>query len=319
MGPGGARRERFRQLMARAFAAVPALLTQTVRRGAAAAVLLLAAPGASAALRDGQPPPYVGTPPRVVERMLTMAKVRSTDTVMDLGSGDGRIVLEAARRFGARAIGVEMNGALVGTCQDSARKLGIAERATCRQGDIFDTDLSEVSVLTLYLSPEFNERLTTRILQTMRPGSRVVSHDFALGAWLPDASVQMEVPEKNFGRGGESTIMLFVVPANAAGRWRASVGEAAERRELDFSLSQQFQMLEGALRHARGHHRFDKASLVAERIVLEWREPDAAKRLVRVSAKIQGDRMTGFYRVGKAAAEMPFTARRVDTRPDIFH
>ena len=282
-----------------------------------AAAMLAATAWCGAALRDDQPPPYIGTPPRVVERMLSLAKVRSADLVMDLGSGDGRIVLEAARRFGARAIGIEMNASLVAECQEAARKQGLADRAACRQDDIFTADLSPVSVLTLYLSPEFNAQLAPRILQNMRPGTRVVSHDFAVGAWPPDAVEQMHVPEKNFGRGGESTIMLFIVPANAAGRWRGVLGAGSARRELEFSISQEYQMIEGAVHQARGYLHFTRATLSADRIAVEWPDAGAGKRTVSLAARIDGKRMNGTARLGDGT-ETPFTAERTAERPDIF-
>jgi hypothetical protein len=286
-------------------------------RALAAAGLLIAAGSSQGALQDDKPPPYIGTPPRVVERMLSLAKVRSTDLVMDLGSGDGRIVLEAARRFGARAVGIEMNASLVSACQEAARKQGLAERATCRQDDVFATDLRAVTVLTLYLSPEFNAQLAPRILEQMRPGTRVVSHDFAVGAWPPDAVEQMHVPEKNFGRGGESTVMLFIVPARAAGRWRGSVGEGAARRDIELSIVQQYQRLEGALHRARGYQLFTSATLVADQISVEWPDPASPKQMATITARIEGDRMHGAYRLA-GGAELPFTAQRTSERPDIF-
>ena len=270
-----------------------------------------------AALREDQPPPYIGTPPRVIERMLTLARVRSSDIVMDLGSGDGRIVLEAARRFGAHAVGIEMNASLVEKCQQAAQREGLAERAACRQEDIFNTDLSPASVLTLYLSPEFNERLSRRILQNMRPGARVVSHDFAIGGWTPDVVEQMQVPEKNFGRGGESTIFLFTVPANAAGRWRAVLGEGASRRQFEFSIAQQFQMIEGALHGAQDYRRFAKASLHGDRIAIEVTDPGLALGGT-IAARVDGERMAGTYRPARGGTEIPFSAERVALRPALF-
>ena len=273
---------------------------------------------AAGALREDQPPPYVGTPARVIERMLSLAKVRSDDYVMDLGSGDGRIVLEAARRYGARALGIEMNGPLVAACREMARKQGLTERANCRQGDIFDTDLSQVSVLTLYLSPEFNDRLTDRILQTMRPGTRVVSHDFAVGAWTPDAVEQMHVPEKNFGRGGDSTLMLFVVPARASGRWRGTLGTGVASRQIEFSISQHFQMLDGAVHVEGGYRRFVKAGLTGDRIAIELNEPASPKAASLLTARIDGERMQGTYQRFGSATAVPFTAERTHDRPDLF-
>jgi len=273
---------------------------------------------ATAALQDDQPPPYIGTPQRVVQAMLSMARVRSTDTVMDLGAGDGRIVLEAARRYGARAVGIEMDAGLVSTCQDAARRQGLTQRATCHQGDIFIADLSQATVLTLYLSPEFNELLVPRILASMRPGSRVVSHDFAMGAWPADAVEHIDVPEKNFGRGGESTIMLFIVPATARGRWRGTIGEGTARRAIEFSIEQQFQAIEGAVHAGDRRVPIPVASLQADRIRLELPDPAVPNARSSISARIEDDRMIGEYQGAGGTAALPFTARRIDARPSLF-
>src|SRR5262249_33100609 len=152
--------------------------------------------------QDGQPPPYIGTPELVVQRMLTLAKVGETDTVIDLGSGDGRIVIYAARHMKARGIGVEMAAGLVEESRRNAIKAGVDGRVRFIAQDARKADLREATVLTLYLSPDLNFELMPRILGTMRPGSRVVSHDFGIGAWSPDAAERFDVPEKNYGRGG---------------------------------------------------------------------------------------------------------------------
>ncbi|MGH8664317.1 MAG: SAM-dependent methyltransferase, partial [Burkholderiales bacterium] len=151
---------------------------------------------------QGEQPPFVVTPTQVVDRMLAMAKLGPDDVLIDLGSGDGRIVIQAAKRFGATALGIEMNASLVETSRATARREGVAERARFERGDALATDLGPASVLTLYLSPELNERLLPRILAAMRPGSRVVSHDFAISNWTPDRIERLNVPEKNNGRGG---------------------------------------------------------------------------------------------------------------------
>jgi hypothetical protein len=268
---------------------------------------------------DAAPPPVVGTPGRVIERMLALARLRSSDTLIDLGSGDGRIVLEAAQRFGARAIGIEMRADLVEASRAKAERLGLAARASFRAEDIFATDLAAASVLTLYLSAEFNEKLIPRILGSMRPGARVVSHDFALGTWQPEAVERFDVPEKNYGRGGESVVMLWIVPANAAGRWQGTLGEGSMQRPVEFSIAQQFQFIEGALKTAHGQHRFTRASLRADEITLGIEHAAAPYAKGTVTARIEGGDMAGVFRFdGTSAVGAPFRARRVDTRPDLF-
>jgi len=270
---------------------------------------------ALAALLDGQPPPYIVTPQRVAERMLEVAKVRAADHVIDLGSGDGRIVIAAAKRFGASGLGVELRGDLVAMSQRTAEREGVAERARFAQQDALLTDLSKATVLTLYLGPELNEKLMPRILATMRPGARVVSHDFGIGLWTPDHAEQLNVPEKNDGRGGESAIMLWIVPGNAAGRWKATIGSGNAARALEFSVAQQFQRIEAAVHAGAGTQAISGARLVAERISLPL--PGAGAQVIH--ARIEGDRMTGS--VGTSAADpasLPFVAQRIRARPDLF-
>jgi SAM-dependent methyltransferase len=260
----------------------------------------------------------VGTPPRVIDRMLSLAKLRSTDTLIDLGSGDGRIVLEAARR-GARALGIELRSDLVAASQREAERLGLARNTEFRQADIFGVDLSSATVLTLYLSPEFNERLVPRILATMQPGARVVSHDFPLGTWHPDATERFDVPEKNYGRGGESLVMLWIVPANASGRWRASIGDGSLKREFVFSIAQQFQAIEGALRTGQGHRRFTQATLRADAITMALEGAPTPYGRGSVTARIEGERMTGIFRFqDTAAVGAVFRAERIGARPELF-
>lgn len=136
--------------------------------------------------------PYVTTPQRVVERMLEMADVSEEDVVYDLGSGDGRFVITAAQQFGARAVGVELDPELVRQARSQARLAGVSDRVTFRQGDLFDVELDEASVVTLYLEPELNLRLRSKLLLQLDPGDRVVSHDFGMGAWTPEQVEKME-------------------------------------------------------------------------------------------------------------------------------
>jgi SAM-dependent methyltransferase len=261
-------------------------------------------------------PPFVVTPTRVIDRMFALAQVGADDYVIDLGSGDGRIVIQAAKRFGARGLGVEMNASLVAASRAAAEREGIADRVRFEHADALATDLRPATVLTVYLSPQLNERLLPRILADMRPGSRVVSHDFAIGNWMPERTERLDVPEKNNGRGGESVLMLWVVPANAAGRWRGTIGAGESSRELEFSLAQQFQFLEAGLHAWGGEPLAFAARLSGARITLQLpaRGPVAPGE---VSASINADVMTGTW-VGANGARAPFQARRIAARPDLY-
>jgi len=317
MGDGRAQRRGVRPL------AMPGRRADAMRaeRRALVASLLACAllPRAAPSWAQYQTPPVVGTPAKVIERMFWMARLRSTDTLIDLGSGDGRIVIEAARRYGSRGIGVEMRADLVEASRREAEKLGIESRASFRVEDIFSTDLSEATVLTLYLSAEFNERLVPRIVQTMRPGARVVSHDFAMGTWRPDLTERFDVPEKNHGRGGESIVMLWIVPASVGGRWRGTLGEGSMQRDIEFSIVQQFQTIEGALRTERGHRRFVRASLRADDLTLGLIDAPSPYPKGTVSARVEAERMSGVFRFDDTSAVgTPFRAQRISTRPELF-
>jgi SAM-dependent methyltransferase len=187
------------------------------RRLLAAAVLLPAAPAIPAALlapdealaRDEAPRnldvPYVPTPMNVVDAMLDMAGVTGRDTVYDLGCGDGRIVIRAAQRFGARGVGVDLNPERIVEAKANARKAGaeVERRVRFTEGNVFDFDFSAATVVTMYLLPSVNLKLRPRLLAELKPGSRIVSHDFDMGDWEPEAKRTVE----------SSTIMLWTVPA----------------------------------------------------------------------------------------------------------
>ncbi len=162
--------------------------------------------------------PFITTPDAVTLAMLQLAGVGAQDRVVDLGSGDGRIVITAAKRFGARGLGVEIVPDLVAQSQHNAQAAGVAERAEFRVQDLFATDLSAATVVTMYLLPAVNLQLRPRLL-ALKPGTRIVSHDWDLGDWLPDRSLTLDVPDKAIGRDKRSTVHLWVVPAPVQGLW----------------------------------------------------------------------------------------------------
>ena len=168
-------------------------------------MLVLAAVGCAPV--PGQDVPDVRTPLVVVNEMLRLAEVTAGDVVYDLGSGDGRIVIAAARDRGARGVGLEIDPVLVAQATERARRLGLADRLTFRQQDLFEADLTPATVVTLYLSPDLNRRLRPKLLRELRPGSRIVSHSFDMGDWAPARTLQVSSNE------GSHTLYLWVVPA----------------------------------------------------------------------------------------------------------
>jgi SAM-dependent methyltransferase len=184
--------------------------------------------------------PFVVTPREIVERMLRMAEVGKGDFLIDLGSGDGRIVIEAAKR-GARGLGVDIDPSLVRLATENAQAAGVAGLARFEPRDIFDTDLSGASVVAFYLLPEFNAKLLPRLL-ALKPGTRIVSHDGGIGDWPPDERLEMRAPEKAVGVGGVSRVELWIVPADARGTWVSEVPQHGGRWRFD--IGQRFQELD---------------------------------------------------------------------------
>jgi len=174
---------------------------------------------------------WVPTPDEVVDRMLTMAQVGPNDSHMDLGSGDGKIVIAAAKR-GAKALGIEYNPDMVKLAQDNAQKAGVADKANFRRADIFQTDFSQATVITLYLLPALNMKLRSQLL-SMKPGTRVVSHSFTMEDWEADEISTMDGRRAYF----------WVVPANVMGTWALDAG--GQKTEL--ALEQTFQKINGTV------------------------------------------------------------------------
>jgi hypothetical protein len=203
---------------------------------------LLAAFSPAAGAEEGaQIPPFITTPDEVVERMLRLAATGPADTVIDLGSGDGRIVIAAAQKFGARGIGIELDSRLIEKSRENARLADVAERVSFVEGDVLATDISQASVVTVYLLPFLIDKLQPRFQQELRPGTRVVSHAFGMVGWKPDRAESMRLTRPHPGQGDESMLYLWIVPAEVRGTWQSS--------DLKLRIYQNYQELEveGAL------------------------------------------------------------------------
>jgi SAM-dependent methyltransferase len=201
---------------------------------AALAVLALAV----APVRAAEEVPFIVTPDNVTVAMLELARVGPRDFVLDLGSGDGRIVITAARRFGARGLGVEIVPDLVAASRRHAKDAGVADRVRFVEQDLFQTDLAPASVITMYLLPELNLQLRPRLL-ALAPGTRVVSHDWDMDDWEPDALRVVEAPAKTIGRDKRSRLYLWIVPAQLQGHWC--------RADARLWLAQRYQRVAGTL------------------------------------------------------------------------
>jgi SAM-dependent methyltransferase len=179
---------------------------------------------------------WVPTPEPIVERMLQMAQVGPNDFVVDLGSGDGRTVIAAAKDFHANSLGVEYNPDMVALSRRNAAQANVAKKAKFIEGDIFVVDFSRATVVSLYLLPDLNLRLQPRLLE-MKPGTRLVSHQFTMGEWQPDETSSFD----------NRAAYYWVVPAKVEGNWRLSYRTQAGRTEQKLNLTQKFQMVEGGI------------------------------------------------------------------------
>ena len=211
-------------------------LARIVRRAAAASLAFLAATWASALF--AQDVPFVPTPQVVLDEMLRMADVGPKDVVYDLGSGDGRIVITAAKKFGARGIGVELDAALVAESEENARAADVADRVKFLRQDFFKTDFSDATVIAMYLLPGVMKRLRAQVLE-LKPGTRIVAHDFDFEDWKPDRRTSIR---KN--------VFMWIVPAQVAGKWRVRAMLPGGAHSFDMELRQKYQEIDG-------HARFD--------------------------------------------------------------
>ena len=223
---------------------------------------------------------WVPSPDRVVNRLLRMAEVKPTDLVIDLGSGDGKIAIAAAKDFGARARGLEYNPDMVTLSRQRAQQAGVANRVEFRQADIFASDFTDANVITMYLLPTLNLRLRP-ILMKMKPGTRLASHSFDMGSWQPDETSIV----------GAARTFLWIVPANAAGDWRLANPAAGLPQNL--SLRQRYQKVQGEAAFGEIDASLEHVDLRGD--VLRFSVRDAEGRIHNVAARVEGDRMIGSF------------------------
>lgn len=250
---------------------------------------------------------WVPTPPPVIDFMLDMAKATPKDYIVDLGSGDGRIVHGAAKR-GIRALGVELNPDLVQLAKEEAVRLGVSEHAQFVVQDMFKTDLSPVTVLMTYLLPHLNQRIRPQLLAQMKPGSRVVTYAFHMGEWQPDTVAQLN----------GLTVHLWIVPAAAMGEWRWSHDGIGFSRDYAMNVRQKFQFIEGQASTKTSPVYLRDMKLEGDRISFTLTE-EAGSSLAqtRYEGRIDGDVITGSARTNDHKASRPWRASRIGGRTDI--
>jgi len=244
--------------------------------------------------------PYVPTPQAVVDRMLAVAQVSAGDTVIDLGSGDGRIMITAAQRHGARGFGVEIDPRLVQRSNEAARRLGVSDRVKFLRQDLFNTDFHEANVLTLYLLPDVNIALRPKILAELKPGTRVVSHDYDMREWRPDAQETVSAPDKTVGMRKESTVYLWIVPARVEGEWTFELSSGGKMRRTRLVLEQRFQYVSGSVElPGQGDVPFSSGRLRGDEVRLVLPPGALDRGPVELVGRVTGDSLHGAVRRGE--------------------
>ncbi len=280
-----------------------------------AVALLLAAPGIGAQEGEGDVI-YVPTPQEVVDEMLGMAKVGPADFIIDLGSGDGRIVVTAASKLGARGFGVDLDRVLLKRATENARMAGVGDRAKFYEQDLFETDLTPATVITTYLLPELNLKLRPRIL-ALKAGTRVVTHDYDMDDWFPDAQKVILVPGKEVGDEGKSYVFLYIVPARIAGQWRSEIEQAGGALTYDFFFDQDFQFVEGMVRVGKREGKVPEFRLRGDRFEFTARLITGGQVVThRFSGTVKNGLLEGTVTLGQGKDQRtrPWAARLVQAK-----
>jgi SAM-dependent methyltransferase len=276
-----------------------------------ALAVLVSAPALAQEPKDNIAGPYVPTPWVIVDAMLNLADIRADDVVYDLGSGDGRLVITAAKRYKARGVGVELQPELIGLANAGAKKEEVADRVKFIQGDLFETDIREATVVTLYLLPRFVTRLVPRFMAELRPGTRIVSHDYPLSPWKPDKDVSMDVPEKEFISGTTWTrLYYYVVPARIRGAWDLVLPKRLARGPLSLEINQEPHTVGGLVSDGRSEDYLRDMQVLGEKVSFGLLYNG---RMMAFEGKAAGDAMSG--EVSAKGVKGSWSAKRRSAAP----
>lgn len=259
------------------FMKIPAaLLVSTLLWGC-----LLSNPPKEPAPKTALDVPYEPTSYGIAEEMLNMAGVTSKDLIYDLGCGDGRIVIMAARERGARGVGVDLDPERIRESRANARAAGVTHLASFFEQNLFDTDIRKATVVMLYLYPEVNLKLRPKLLRELKPGTRIVSHSHTMGDWADDATKKVEGHDLHF----------FFVPANVTGTWR---WDEPDGRSASLSLTQKFQQVKGSMTIGAETHPITDFSLRGELILFRVDGPiRGIKQVLSYEGQVSGDTIQG--------------------------
>ena len=261
---------------------------------------------------------YVPTPQVVVDEMLRMGKVGPKDFLIDLGSGDGRIVITAVKKLGAQGFGVDLDQYLLKMANSNAVKEGVTDRARFIEQNLFETDLSQATVITSYLLPEMNRKLRPKLL-ALKPGTRIVAHDYSMGQWDADEEKTLIVPEKTVGDPGKSYVYLYIVPANVGGTWESQIPIGSQAVPYVFNFDQEFQVVTGRVRAGSTETNLPRFKVNGDEVTFNVTANVGGKPVVhRFRGWVKGDTIDGNVTVsGEPAGQrvIPWSAKQTSRRP----
>lgn len=251
---------------------------------------------------------FEATPQRIVEEMLQMAKVNRNDMVYDLGCGDGRFVITAAKKYGARGVGIDIDPERIKESNQNARLAGVTDKVKFKEGDLFETSIREATVVTLYLLPDLNLELRPKLLKELRPGSRVVSYKFDMHDWHPDKMARL----------GSSTYYLWIIPAEVSGQWRWSLPSGRGKERFSMNLVQKFQEIEGMIKTPYEEISPLEAYVQGTRIgfLLRHRTPEHTVEM-RYEGRVKGHSINGTVEIlsGPFVGKHRWIAKRASRHP----
>lgn len=253
--------------------------------------------------------PYVPTPQVVVDEMLKLANVTAKDFVVDLGSGDGRMIITAARDFKAHGMGVDIDQKLVDLSNKQAQIDGVDSRAKFIEQDMFKADISKATVVTLYVLPDFMEKLRPKLLSELKPGTRIVAHDYYMPEWYPDRQFSLTVPEKVKANGTDKAYLyLWIVPSVVRGDWRMELGSGSGRQLIVLGFEQRYQMIHASAENILGQMKIDNPLLRGDEISFDL---SVGANLYRFTGKVSDGKMEGTAVTPGGARPIPWRASKL--------
>ena len=262
-------------------------------------------PDAKGAFLDA---PYIATEYRVVDAMLKPLELKSGDVLYDLGCGDGRIVIEAVKRFGVRGVGIDIDPRRIAESKANAIAAKVNDRTIFLQQDLFESDIREATAVAIFLFPEMNLKLIPKFFHELKPGTRIVSHNFGIGDWKPDREISLRVSIDGFHR-----VLFWVLPANASGTWQGRF----KQEDWTLQITQIFQNISGRIsRNGKDFSPISETTILGDKIYFSFYQKDQ-KQCLTFEGKVAGHTLVGAIREDRAvkgtlkAIRNPATASKI--------